>query len=477
MAPPGSDLPMKMEFDSANGSLTHQLAEHIRDMVKTQKLTAGDRLPSTRVLASELKLARGTVTSAIELLMAEGLIETRIGAGTFIANDASLLQTKEPSLQRENNTAFNQIPEADIDPILPGVVDFRPCRPSLEGFPVQAWRRCLSLAASSALNPDYGDPLGDHCLRAAISLYLKRARGLVTDPDEIIITNGSVHAMHLLAHVYLSSRSTVFFEDPGYPLARQTFAMSGADLVSCAIDDDGIVVDALPTRTAPSSLVYVTPSHQFPTGGRLSLRRRYDLCAWAERQDTLIVEDDYDGEYRYDVPPLAPLASFDRNRVVYCGTFSKTMFPGLRIGFAVAPKPVVGAMARYRTMTEYAPSAHTQHALASFIRDGHYERHIHRMRRIYRKKRKFVVEYLGNSMCSASLVGLDSGLNGLLNVETGRSIEDVCQELRRDGVLLPPLSRYCVGDVLSANQAVIGYAAPSLSDIECGLDSLVRAVR
>ncbi|MEO1041406.1 MAG: PLP-dependent aminotransferase family protein [Pseudomonadota bacterium] len=470
-----SDIPIKVEFISENGTLANQLANHIRGMVASGRLVPGDRLPSTRAMASELKLARGTVSSAVELLIAEGLFETRIGAGTFVASEAALLQEPQPA--GSSDVVFNDTPTADIDPKISCDVDFRPCRPSLDGFPVQVWRRCLSMAASSPLSPDYGDPLGDIRLRTVISAYLRRARGLVAGAGEIVITNGSVHAMHLLAHVYLSAKSKVFFEDPGYPLARQTFALSGATLEFCDVDQDGILVETLPDQVPASSLVYVTPSHQFPTGGRLSLRRRHELSEWANCHGALIVEDDYDGEYRYDVPPLAPLASFDRTHVVYCGTFSKTMFPGLRLGFAVAPKPIVEAMASYRALAEYAPSAITQVALASFISEGHYERHIHRMRRIYRKKRRFVVDFLESNRLPASFLGLDSGLSGILKFDTNKPIADLCKELQKQKILMPPISRYWVRKPSAVNQAVVGYAAPSLTEIERGLEFVFQTLR
>ncbi len=293
------------------------------------------------------------------MLLAEGILEARIGSGAFVSEAAR----KTRHNLRPPNHPILEVPsfllEPDVD--LPAVakIDFRPCRPSLEAFPLQAWRRCLSPADSATPSADYGEPLGHSQLRHAISDYLRRARGLTASPEEIIITNGAVHAMHLLAAIYLDKRSRVVVENPGYPLARQTFQLAGAEIISCGVDEEGLCVDRLPKKPTCVKFVYVTPSHQFPTGSRLSLSRRQALIDWADLHGIFVLEDDYDGEYRYDVPPLAPMASMDTHRVIYCRTFSKTMFPGLRIGFAVAPQPLIQLMAKMRTSTECGASTDT----------------------------------------------------------------------------------------------------------------------
>lgn len=464
-----SEIHIRANLKRDGGPLSDQLADHIRHMILRGDLRSGDRLPSSRILAQEQKIARGTVITALEILIAEGLVATRTGIGMFVAPDVALLEKEAPSQQKATKIKLNSIHSPDIDKAHNVQIDFRPCRPSLEAFPVQAWRRCVSLAASAPVSPDYGDPKGDIQLRTEICAYLRRARGLAAHPEEMIITNGSVHAMHLLATVYLSSRSKVFFENPGYPLARQTFALSGAQLKYCNVDDAGLMTEGLPQRAPASSLVYVTPSHQFPTGGRLSLGRRHALIDWARQQDALIVEDDYDGEYRYDVAPLSPLAALARDCVIYCGTFSKTLFPGLRIGFAIAPRSIVDAMAAYRAITEYSSNDITQRALCHFIENGQFERHIHRMRRIYRKKGKFIADFLEDRALPAHLSGLDSGLNGLMHIDDKRSIQKMSERARRKGVLIPPLDRYRAEDVDSCESVVIGYAAPQIAEIEKGL--------
>lgn len=469
-----SDFAFRVELKRGAGSLAKQLASYIRTCIIRGELSAGDRLPSTRALARDLNLARGTVTEAIECLVSEGLLEGRPGAGTFVSDAANLSVT--PKTSASHDPAFELLaqPNPDIDERQTCKIDFRPCRPSVEAFPVQAWRRCLSLAASAPLESDYGDPLGDYTLRQTLCEYLRRARGLSVDPASVLITNGSVHAMHLLSQIYLTGSSKVFFEDPGYPLARQTFSLSGAEIIACPVDEDGLIVEALPERVEPNALVYVTPSHQFPTGSRLSLQRRHDLIAWAAFNNAIIVEDDYDGEYRYDVPPLAPLRTLSPNTVVYCGTFSKTLFPGLRIGFAIASKPIIEAMATYRALSEYTANTQTQKALTHFIFEGHFERHILRMRRIYRKKRQRVVDCLQHANRPAKVTGLESGLNVLMEFDENISSKRLQSFAASEGVLFQALSRYVLNQTAVRNSIVVGYAVPSLDEIEHGLDVLFR---
>jgi GntR family transcriptional regulator/MocR family aminotransferase len=466
-------LVLKRGLSPANGKLSQQLAEQLREAISAGELKPGDRIPASRQLARELTLARGTITTAIEMLLAEGFLEARIGSGTYVSEAA---RRTEHSSQRQNPSTL-ELPdfsfEPDVDLPAATKIDFRPCRPSLEAFPLQAWRRCLSLAGSATPSPDYGDPLGHSQLRGVISDYLRRARGLTASAEEIIITNGSVHAMHLLSAIYLDKGSRVIVENPGYPLAWQTFQLAGAEIISCGVDEEGLCLDHLPQKPTRVKFVYVTPSHQFPTGSRLSLARRQALIGWADKHDILIIEDDYDGEYRYDVPPLAPMASMDTHRVVYCGTFSKTMFPGLRIGFAVAPEPLIRLMAKMRTLTEYAPCTPTQVALSNFISTGHFERHIHKMRRIYRHKRMALVATLADLGIDAQVSGLDSGLSAMVRLGGKRSGSYYSNRAKKAGILAPSVLRYGFGAPIADNALIIGYAQPTTEQIVSGLEFLL----
>ncbi|MEM6273771.1 MAG: PLP-dependent aminotransferase family protein [Myxococcota bacterium] len=444
------------------------MASLIRHAIESKRLLPGDRIPASRTLARELGLARGTVVTALEIVIAEGLLETRRGSGTFVSSEAPIGGTPEVATQHTPSPVWVPVPAVDSAPN--DAIDFRPCRPSMDGFPLVEWRRSLASAANQPPDSDYGDPRGDRYLREQILSYLRRSRGLTPTIDEIIVTNGAVHAMSLLASLYLSPSSSVVFENPGYPLARQTFALSGARLHLCDVDDDGIRCDQLPSRKVRPRLVYVTPSHQFPLGSRLSLARRRALIDWAHENGTLIVEDDYDGEFRYDVPPLAPMAAMAPNTVVYCGTFSKTMFPGLRLGFAIAPRSLIDAMAARRAICEYAPAAPTQLALATFIESGHYERHVYRMRRRYAKRRAAVSDFIKHVDAPASLRGLDSGLSVCIELRQGLSARSISEAAARRGVCLPTLDAYRVGATGDDTGLVCGYAEPRVEDIARGLE-------
>ena len=304
----------------------------------------------------------------------------------------------------------NRLPESlktvipDVDEPFVGELNFQACRPSLEAFPQKAWRRAAADAASRLPKSDYGDPQGELELRIAIAAYLCRARGLDVNAEEIIITNGAIQAMFLIANLYLSPEATVAFEDPGYPLARQTFEMTGAKILATPVDEQGLCVDKLPRDGGNIKFVYVTPSHQFPSGARMSIQRRQQLLEWAKRNNALILEDDYDGEFRYDIAPLPPMAAMSASGfVIYMGTFSKTLFPSLRLGFAAGPKALIKEMISYRAVTDYQTNSLTQLTLASFIESGEFEKHVHRMRRIYAKKRLCLRNAIVNTKFSGSV--------------------------------------------------------------------------
>lgn len=461
----GIFAPLEGDLGVAKAGLAQSIANRIRAAVVRGELVAGDRIPASRTIAAELGIARGTVTTAIETLVAEGVLEAKVGSGVFVAEAAVALHQADADESPDQPPPFAMPVRPDVDTGIGCRIDFRPCRPSLEAFPLQTWKRCVADAGSEKPSSDYGSPLGDERLRTTICEYLRRARGLVVSPAQMIITNGAVHAMHLVAQLYLDARCEVVVEDPGYPLARQVFAKTGANVLPIAVDNDGLRVDLLPENPGSVRIVCVTPSHQFPTGARLSLLRRKALLEWARRSDALIIEDDYDGEFRYDVPPLSPLAALGGNRVLYIGTFSKTMFPGLRVGFAVGSEHLVEAMGRLRTLSEYAPSLLAQSALRRFVEGGHYERHILRMRRIYRDKRGELVRSLRENIPDLIVSGIDSGLNANVQLPEGTSSQIASDYLAKMGVVVPTLGRYTLDQSHDQEGLVVGFAAPAKRQI------------
>ncbi len=460
----------------ATGNKTEQIVTHIRDFIAAGTLRAGNQLMPTRELAAELGVARGTVVTAIEILVAEGLLISRTGSGTFVSDDCHLSSytTSEPMFYPEPAYAI----EPDVEDAVDMPFNFQACRPSMEAFPRMAWRKAAAQAASAIPASDYGDPRGDLALREQIVAYLQRARGLTAQADEIIVTNGAIQAMQILAQIYLRSEDQMAFEEPGYPLARQVFANTGAEIVAVGVDDDGLQVDALPVDGGRIKLVYVTPSHQFPTGTRLSLSRRAKLLEWAGRHNALILEDDYDGEFRYDIPPLPPLAAMcAKNHVVYLGTFSKTLFPSLRLGYAVAPKAVINAMAAYRTLADYETNQLTQLTLKSFIETGEFEKHIQRMRRIYGKKRHCLQQVIADTDFPGELTGINSGMNGLVRLSTPMTATAIAELAEQHGISLTPESRYCSQVPAQDDGLVLGYSALTAEQIQQGVNKLAALIR
>lgn len=467
------------------GSRAQQLADQFRRAIGAGALRPGDRVLPSRRLAGLLGLSRGTVVTALEQLAAEGLVEAVMGSGTFIAAAAAVAAApaspdRPPTWQKPRS-----LPEPPaVDAPRPGAIDFRPCRPAVADFPVAAWRRCLSWAAGQWPTPDYGDPRGDATLRTALASYLRRARSMTVDADDLMVTNGSVHAMHLLASVYLAgteartrapaAEPVAVMEDPGYPLARQLFAGTGARIHDCPVDRDGLRTDRLPAADCDTRLIYVTAANQFPTGARLSLSRRQALVAWARRAGALIVEDDYDGEFRYDVDPLPPLATVGAGQVAYCGSFSKTLFPDLRLGFVAGQAAQIEMLASYRTRTDYTGNQLIQRALGRFIDEAHYERHLHRMRRRYSAKRRIVVDYLAGLALPIRLLGTESGLNVTVAFDApvhGLTAVAFARRAQARGVLVPTLQSYQSLDQ-SLDGLVLGYAALDAATITEGLQKL-----
>lgn len=464
-----------LEFKPLTGrNRAADIAAQLRGMLANGVVLTGERLPSTRDLARDLGVARGTVVTALDTLIAEGLLIARRGSGTYVTPGCKLVARRASGPVEAPPRARRVTP--DVDARFDGALDFRACRPSMEAFPQNAWRRAVAFAASRRPSTDYGHAQGEPELRVAIASYLCRARGLDVGADQIIVTNGAIHAMRILAGLYLTPTSTVAFEEPGYPLARQMFAQSGARVAPVAVDGDGLDPDGV-ARTG-AKLVYVTPSHQFPTGQRLSLPRRQALIDWAAANDALILEDDYDGEFRYDIAPLPPMAAMNAGgSVVYFGTFSKTLFPSLRVGFAAGPRELIRDMAHHRTLTDYQTNSLTQTALARFMDDGQFERHVHRMRRIYARKRIALCDAIEACDLPARVCGTDSGLNALVQMDTAMSATVIADRARLADVGVMPVARYAATGGVADRGLVLGYAALSEAQIKEGIDRLADVCR
>jgi GntR family transcriptional regulator / MocR family aminotransferase len=392
------------------GDRTARIYVALRAAVLDGRLEAGDRVPATRDLAGQLGVARGTVSLAYDRLVAEGFLESRPGAGTFVTTVPLGAPPERPD-RRARPGAVRPIelwdrPEPPATANARILHDLGVGLPDPGLFPLAAWRRLVSqqLRRSRLTEATYGGR-GSWRLQAEIARFLGLTRSVVASGDDVIVTAGAQQAIDLVARVLVRPGDVVAVEDPGYPAVARLLETHRAVVRGVPVDGDGLVVDALP---ADARLVYVTPSHQFPTGIPLSLRRRAALLRWAVEHDAVVVEDDYDSDYRFSDQPVEPLQSLDREgRVVYVGTFSKSLLPALRTGFLVAPRSLQPALREAKLVTTWEGDATTQGALAEFLAEGHHAAHVRRAGRVYRERRRVLL---------AGLAELDDVLDVLPSV-------------------------------------------------------------
>lgn len=429
-----------------------RLAEAIREGILDGRFRPGDRVPPSRTLASMLRLARNTVLEAYEQLAAEGYLTSRHGSGTFVAPhlpDAAF-RAAYPLVRTDGYGAgagarrLSAFGERVVGGEVPGYVqrqderspfEFRYGTPSFEEFPVDAWRtltkRVLDYPPKELLG--YGPTEGLPRLREALARYLQRSRGVRCEADDVIIVNGSQQALDLAARVLIDAGDTVVIEEPCYQGARAVFAANGAKLAPVRCDEEGIVVDDLP---ASARVAYVTPSHQFPTGAVMSASRRLDLLQWADRAGAVIIEDDYDSEFRYEGRPLAALQGLDRSgAVLYTGTLSKVLLPALRLGYMVAPVRFQAAVRGAKWLTDRHVALLYQAVLALFIEEGHFERHLRRMRKVYQRRRDALLEAFARNFGDRAVVmGTESGMHVLVRLDGIGDTEAFIARARTQGV-------------------------------------------
>jgi len=378
--------------------LHRQLYDELRRAILSGRLTPGSRLPASREMAIATKLSRNTVLAAYDQLMAEGYIEGRAGSGTYVARaipEHAIPEVERPPMRASEDNAERAVSKAAqrLRASAPmhrlGTVNadaFRPGLPALDHFPMDIWRRISDrrLRTASTRLLTYDDPQGLLPLREAIAGHLCAARGARCTADQVIIVSGSQQAVDLAARVLLDPGDEVWFEDPGYFAARGALEMAGARIVPVPVDHDGLMVHQGVALAPNARMAYVTPSHQNPTCATMSLARRMALLQWAQRAGAWILEDDNASEYRYEGRPLAALQGIDANeRTLYFGTFSKVLFASLRLGFIVAPPDLVPALVKAREFADRQSPSWQQAVVADFMHEGHFGRHLRRMRMLY----------------------------------------------------------------------------------------------
>jgi GntR family transcriptional regulator / MocR family aminotransferase len=459
--------------------LSGEVYRQLRAAITTGKLRAGEALPSTRELARRLSVSRGTVATAYDRLSGEGFVTSQVGAGTFVSEGAVRSQPQADTADGKlrPKPVWEHIPVSTAF-YNPARYEFRTGLPDTNRFPFQVWRRLMARELRpSAIDPaGYGNPLGEQALKAAIARHLQASRGVAVTPEQLTITNGTQQAIDLIARVLLSEGDHVALEDPGYLPVRWALDSMGMRVTGVPVDDHGLIVDELP---ASARLVYVTPSHQYPLGTVMSLPRRGALLDWADRHDAAIIEDDYDSEFRYGGRPIEPLRTLDTSgRVIYAGSFSKSMLPSLRVGFIAAPPALSSALQTAKFVTDWHTSRPTQLALARFIDEGHLARHIRKMRGIYGERHDLISEFIATGPLSRHLTLIPSAAGLHVSAIARRaSAEEVLAVTRRAltaGVAVQPLSGFPITLTPRAGLA-IGYGAIEASDIREGLSRLGRA--
>ncbi|KTC10194.1 GntR family transcriptional regulator [Pseudomonas marginalis ICMP 9505] len=506
VAPPLSFNPAGIELDRRQG-LTRQLYQALRQRVLDGRLVSGTRLPASRDLAASLSISRNSVVRAYDQLYAEGFIESRVGDGTYVAQlpTPKKLSTKvstgfSTGLSPALSTNWSDLPIKPGEKVIHSAAlarvknnhlsqppagpprAFRVGVPAFDLFPFETWAK---LNGAFWRKPDlaqlcYGDPAGHARLRGLIAAYLRSSRGMQCTAEQIVITSGAQQAISLCAQLLVEPGDAVAVENPGYRAAGHAFAVAGGQLHGVPVDAEGIDCQVLNTL-ADCRLAYVTPSHQYPLGVVMSLARRLELLAWAARTGGWIIEDDYDGEYRYSGAPLSPLAALDHSgRVLYVGTFGKVAFPALRLGYLVLPQGLVDAFTRRRAVDMRHSEVSTQAVMAEFMAAGHFQRHIRRMRRAASSRR------------NALLAGWPAGLPGvgeLPSVAAGLHVTVRVSSLAREqqllaqahvaGVEVNGLSSYWLAQsgtpVDQRAGLVLGFAAVPEADIAQALARLRQA--
>jgi GntR family transcriptional regulator / MocR family aminotransferase len=490
---PASYLPPITLRDREEIPIYRQLYEWFRRAITDGQLRPGQRVPSTRNLAAELKISRMPVLGAFEQLLAEGYLETFIGAGTRVARSIpddtlrtpavqarkglqKIVEKRSPRRMSRRGDALTHVPTQSW---LDNLGAFRVSLPALGHFPIGVWSK---LVARHSRRPPkgtmaYGDARGYLPFREAIAEYLGTVRGVRCESSQILVTTGSQQALQISAQVLLDPKDRVLLEEPGYPGARQAFMTAGAHLIPVGVDHDGLNVAEIIRRGRDARAVYVTPSHQYPLGMTMSATRRMLLLNWAVRCGAWIIEDDYDSEYRFGSRPIASLQGLDTDaRVIYVGTLSKVMFPALRLGYVVVPKDLVRAFSAARDAADIFSSTLYQAVLTDFIREGHFARHIRRMRMLYMDRRNALVRAIRVQMEDMlEVIGAEAGMHLVALLPRGTNDVAVSKKAAEKGISAIPLST-CYLEPPTRGGLILGYGGVNAHQIHDGIRKLRMSV-
>ncbi len=483
------DDPFKPARDSP---LYQQLYSHVRRAILTGTLKGDTKLPSTRTLADELGVSRNTVLNAYEQLLAEGYLESSSGSGTYVARvlPDHLLRTPRPQpdtieqppshlpqfsrhaqLQLSAPRQFTAIPSRE------GIVPpFSPATPALDAFPHEVWSQLVTRQAKRRSARDYYYALGGYApLREAIAAHVTFSRQVRCTAEQVIIVSGSQGGLDLSARLFLDSGDAVWLEDPGYLGARGAFLGVGAKIIPVPLDKEGLVVETGVKRAPNAKLAFVTPSHQFPLGMTMSVRRRLALLEWAKEANAYILEDDYDSEFRYSGRPLASLQGLDEaEHVIYIGTFSKVLFPSLRLGYLIVPPSLTQAFLTVQHSVDIHNPFLEQAVLTDFIVEGHFARHLRRMRKLYAERRLMLLETLRD--LPLDIESPEAGIHCVAWLPEGVDDEAFVQKAKSYGLDLWPVSLFSI-ERLPRQGIILVYGGLSKDSMEEGARLLAKVLR
>jgi GntR family transcriptional regulator / MocR family aminotransferase len=458
-----------------------QIYDGYRAAILSGRFTSGQRLPSTRALAEELQISRIPVLHAVEQLIDEGYLEGRAGSGTYVAESIPddqavpirwLLRPPTPGTILESGGDEGHPQE--------GVGPFRVSLPALDRFPRETIahltrRHAIQMPVDLMV---YGDPAGYRPLRQAIAEYLRTTRAVDCDADQVIIVSGSTMGIRIAAMGLTDSDSLVCVEEPGYPEAQDALRATNATIAPIAVDDEGIHVASIRRLGEPVKMVYVTPSHQYPLGTSMSVPRRIDLTDWAIRNKAWILEDDYDHEFRYRGRHLSSLQGMSAGgRVIYVGSFSKVLYPALRIGYVVVPRDLIDVFSRIRSSLDIFPPILTQLMLADFLREGHLARHMRRMRSVYRSRRDSLVTAIAETAADVLTIGnTDAGLHLVAFLPDGVDDQEVVRRASAHGMFPTALSS-CYVSSTGRSGLLLGFAGSDEAHIALAVRDLADLIR
>jgi GntR family transcriptional regulator/MocR family aminotransferase len=443
-----------------------QLYEALREGILSGQIGKGHRLPSTRAMAGNLGVSRMTVVGAFEQLMVEGYLTGRVGRGTFVS-DHLPDETLCARFCHSSNSNEPQRPRPEDQPDIPisrtvramldhgegltsfqADIPFRAGVPALDQFPVETWARLSRRRWQSIRGGEltYGDPLGYAPLRGAIAEYVRAFRGVRCADEQVILFNGTQQAIDLMTRLLVEPGDRVLMENPGYLRARLVFEAAGAKLMPCAVDENGMVLNNATRSISRPRLAYVTPSHQFPMGVTMSIERRMELIEWAAARGAIILEDDYDSEYRYAHRPVPSLQGLDHTgHTIYIGSFSKVIFPALGIGYAIVPPSLIKPIQTAVSLASRPPATMDQMVLTDFLQQGHFARHLRRMRTVHEARRTALVEGIEQHLADQlQIVGSDAGLHCTARLMDGSSDRVWACRARQNGILVRAVSEFLI---------------------------------